>query len=259
MSEPDHSKPKSNRARGPRGRRPRVGIVMGSKSDMPAMEKAAKELTDRGILHEVRVMSAHRDPEMVAEYAKNARMRGIKVIIAGAGLVGRAAGRGRRAHRPAGDRRAADVVDVDRGRARRAALDRADAARRAGGVRGRGQRPQRRSARGPHPRACDRSLHPARDRGHLDRRGPLRRHARRRGRGRRGAGRPDGGGARRDPRGDLHGRRDQRAREDPRPRHGGVRRRAGRLRGARRALDPLRPHVLRRRRYRAGAAAQAGG
>ena len=65
---------------------PRVGIIMGSKSDMPAMEKAAKELTERGILHEVRVMSAHRDPEMVADYAKNARMRGLRVIIAGAGL-----------------------------------------------------------------------------------------------------------------------------------------------------------------------------
>jgi phosphoribosylaminoimidazole carboxylase PurE protein len=65
---------------------PRVGIVMGSKSDMAAMESAAKELSDRGILHEVRVMSAHRDPETVADYAKNARMRGLKVIIAGAGL-----------------------------------------------------------------------------------------------------------------------------------------------------------------------------
>jgi phosphoribosylaminoimidazole carboxylase PurE protein len=65
---------------------PRVGIVMGSKSDMPAMESAAKELEGRGILHEVRVMSAHRDPETVADYAKNARMRGLRVIIAGAGL-----------------------------------------------------------------------------------------------------------------------------------------------------------------------------
>ena len=65
---------------------PHVGIVMGSKSDMPAMEKAAEELDERGILHEVRVMSAHRDPEMVADYAKNARMRGLRVIIAGAGL-----------------------------------------------------------------------------------------------------------------------------------------------------------------------------
>ena len=65
---------------------PRVGIVMGSKSDMPVMEKAAGELEDRGIRHEMRVMSAHRDPETVADYAKNARMRGLRVIIAGAGL-----------------------------------------------------------------------------------------------------------------------------------------------------------------------------
>jgi 5-(carboxyamino)imidazole ribonucleotide mutase len=65
---------------------PLVGIVMGSKSDMPAMEAAAKELTERGILHEVRVMSAHRDPDTVAEYARNAKLRGLRVIIAGAGL-----------------------------------------------------------------------------------------------------------------------------------------------------------------------------
>src|SRR6202167_6367346 len=65
---------------------PRVGIVMGSKSDMETMEKAAKELEERGILHELRVMSAHREPDLVAEYAKNARMRGLRVIIAGAGI-----------------------------------------------------------------------------------------------------------------------------------------------------------------------------
>jgi 5-(carboxyamino)imidazole ribonucleotide mutase len=65
---------------------PQVGIIMGSKSDLPAMEKAEKELTERGIRSEVRVMSAHRDPEVVADYAKNARMRGLRVIIAGAGL-----------------------------------------------------------------------------------------------------------------------------------------------------------------------------
>lgn len=65
---------------------PRVGIVMGSKSDLPAMEKAAAELTERGISSETRVMSAHRDPDTVADYAKNARMRGLRVIIAGAGL-----------------------------------------------------------------------------------------------------------------------------------------------------------------------------
>lgn len=66
---------------------PVVGIVMGSKSDMPVMEKAGKELEERGIRYELRVMSAHRDPEMVADYAKNARMRGLRVIIAGAGLA----------------------------------------------------------------------------------------------------------------------------------------------------------------------------
>jgi 5-(carboxyamino)imidazole ribonucleotide mutase len=65
---------------------PLVGIVMGSKSDMPAMERAGDELEERGIRFETRVMSAHRDPETVAEYARNARMRGLKVIIAGAGL-----------------------------------------------------------------------------------------------------------------------------------------------------------------------------
>jgi len=66
---------------------PRVGIVMGSKSDMPTMEKAAQELEERGISYETRVMSAHRDPDVVADYAKNAHMRGLRVIIAGAGLA----------------------------------------------------------------------------------------------------------------------------------------------------------------------------
>ena len=65
---------------------PQVGIVMGSKSDLPAMEAAEKELTDRGIRCEVRVMSAHREPDKVADYARNARLRGLRVIIAGAGL-----------------------------------------------------------------------------------------------------------------------------------------------------------------------------
>jgi 5-(carboxyamino)imidazole ribonucleotide mutase len=65
---------------------PSVGIVMGSKSDMPVMERAGDELEERGIRYELRVMSAHRDPETVAEYARNARLRGLRVIIAGAGL-----------------------------------------------------------------------------------------------------------------------------------------------------------------------------
>jgi phosphoribosylaminoimidazole carboxylase PurE protein len=50
------------------------------------MEKAGQELEERGIRHEIRVMSAHRDPDTVADYAGNARMRGLRVIIAGAGL-----------------------------------------------------------------------------------------------------------------------------------------------------------------------------
>ena len=66
---------------------PLVGIIMGSKSDWEVMEKAAKELEERGIAHEMKVASAHRDPEVVADYAKNARTRGLKVIIAGAGLA----------------------------------------------------------------------------------------------------------------------------------------------------------------------------
>jgi phosphoribosylaminoimidazole carboxylase PurE protein len=65
---------------------PVVGIVMGSKSDLPAMERAEEELNERGIRSETRVMSAHRQPDLVAEYARNARLRGLRVIIAGAGL-----------------------------------------------------------------------------------------------------------------------------------------------------------------------------
>jgi 5-(carboxyamino)imidazole ribonucleotide mutase len=65
---------------------PIVGIVMGSASDMEQMDKAAKELAERGIPHEVKVMSAHREPEAVAEYAKTARSRGLRVVIAGAGI-----------------------------------------------------------------------------------------------------------------------------------------------------------------------------
>ena len=135
---------------------PRVGIVMGSKSDMPAMEAAAKELDERGIGHEVRVMSAHRDPDTVADYAKNAKMRGLRVIIAGAGLSAALPGVVAAHSRAAGHRRPADVLEVDRGRARRAALDRPDAAGRAGGVRRRGQREERRGARGAHPRLLTR-------------------------------------------------------------------------------------------------------
>jgi 5-(carboxyamino)imidazole ribonucleotide mutase len=65
---------------------PRVGIILGSKNDKPKMQAAGQALQDAGIRYEVRVMSAHRDPEKVREYCHNARMRGLKVIIAGAGM-----------------------------------------------------------------------------------------------------------------------------------------------------------------------------
>jgi phosphoribosylaminoimidazole carboxylase PurE protein len=65
---------------------PRVGIIMGSKSDAAAMEAAEKVLEEAEVTFEVRVMSAHREPEVVADYCRNARMRGLRVIIAGAGL-----------------------------------------------------------------------------------------------------------------------------------------------------------------------------
>jgi phosphoribosylaminoimidazole carboxylase PurE protein len=65
---------------------PLVGIIMGSANDKPKMQPAGAALQDAGIRYEVRVMSAHRDPEKVRDYCQNARMRGLKVIIAGAGM-----------------------------------------------------------------------------------------------------------------------------------------------------------------------------
>ena len=62
-----------------------VGIIMGSKSDLDTMELAAKALEEFGISYELKVVSAHRTPDAMVEYAKSARKRGIKVIIAGAG------------------------------------------------------------------------------------------------------------------------------------------------------------------------------
>ena len=65
---------------------PLVGIIMGSKNDKPKMQPAGQALEDAGIRYEVRVMSAHRDPEKVRSYCHAARMRGLKVVIAGAGM-----------------------------------------------------------------------------------------------------------------------------------------------------------------------------
>ena len=64
---------------------PRVSIVMGSDSDMPVMSKAAEMLDKFGIDYEMRIISAHREPDIFYEYAKSAADRGVKVIIAGAG------------------------------------------------------------------------------------------------------------------------------------------------------------------------------
>ena len=62
-----------------------VGIVMGSESDREVMEAACKELDERKIRYELNVLSAHRDPDKVAHYARTAQSRGIKVLIGGAG------------------------------------------------------------------------------------------------------------------------------------------------------------------------------
>jgi phosphoribosylaminoimidazole carboxylase PurE protein len=66
---------------------PLVGILVGSESDREAMEPALEELDSRGISHEFNVMSAHRDPRAVAEYASTAALRGVRVLIAGAGMA----------------------------------------------------------------------------------------------------------------------------------------------------------------------------
>jgi 5-(carboxyamino)imidazole ribonucleotide mutase len=66
---------------------PLVGLLIGSESDRERMQPALDELESRGIAYELEVRSAHRDPEAVAEYASSARARGIRVLIAGAGLA----------------------------------------------------------------------------------------------------------------------------------------------------------------------------
>lgn len=66
---------------------PKVGIVMGSDSDMPVMKKAAEILERFGIDFDMRIISAHREPDIFFQYAKEAEEKGIKVIIAGAGMA----------------------------------------------------------------------------------------------------------------------------------------------------------------------------
>ncbi len=67
------------------GKAPLVGIIMGSSSDWETLEHAAKTLEELGVPHETRVISAHRTPDLLFEYASSAEKRGIEVIIAGAG------------------------------------------------------------------------------------------------------------------------------------------------------------------------------
>jgi len=71
---------------------PRVGVLMGSRSDWPTMQPAVDVLTEFGIPHEVRVLSAHRTPDLAADYARTAADRGLWAIIAGAGMAAHLAG-----------------------------------------------------------------------------------------------------------------------------------------------------------------------
>ena len=66
-------------------KKPVVGVIMGSRSDWPTMKRAADLLNKLGVAHETKIVSAHRTPDRLVEYAKNARARGLKVLIAGAG------------------------------------------------------------------------------------------------------------------------------------------------------------------------------
>ncbi|MEW6089919.1 5-(carboxyamino)imidazole ribonucleotide mutase [Parvibaculum sp.] len=67
------------------GQKPLVGIIMGSQSDWPTMKHAADALDALGVPYEARIVSAHRTPERMVDYAKTAKARGLKVIVAGAG------------------------------------------------------------------------------------------------------------------------------------------------------------------------------
>src|SRR6266851_4474944 len=74
------------------GESPMVGVVMGSKSDWEYMSAATEVLTELQVTHEIKLMSAHRTPELTLEYSANAQKRGLRVIIAGAGGAAHLAG-----------------------------------------------------------------------------------------------------------------------------------------------------------------------
>lgn len=73
-------------------KQPLVGIIMGSQSDWPTMKRAAQTLDELGVGHESRIISAHRTPERHSKYMESAEQRGLKVIIAGAGMAAHLAG-----------------------------------------------------------------------------------------------------------------------------------------------------------------------
>jgi 5-(carboxyamino)imidazole ribonucleotide mutase len=79
------SPPRSNPDHVPASAKPLVGVIMGSSSDWETLEPAAKTLSELGIPHETKVVSAHRTPDLLFEYASSAEARGMEVIIAGAG------------------------------------------------------------------------------------------------------------------------------------------------------------------------------
>ncbi len=128
---------------------PQVGILMGSESDREVMEAASKELDERGISYEMQALSAHRDPRGVAEYSSTAALRGVRVIIAGAGKAAALPG-------VVAAYTELPVIGVpirtsDLGGNGLAALDRADASGRPRRVHGDQRRPQRRHLRGQDP------------------------------------------------------------------------------------------------------------
>jgi len=71
---------------------PRVGILIGSESDRPVMERCLAQLEELGVAAELRCLSAHRTPDAVREYARAAEKRGIRVLVAGAGMAAHLAG-----------------------------------------------------------------------------------------------------------------------------------------------------------------------
>lgn len=73
-------------------KQPLVGIIMGSQSDWPTMKRATQTLDELGVGHESRIISAHRTPERHSKYMESAEQRGLKVIIAGAGMAAHLAG-----------------------------------------------------------------------------------------------------------------------------------------------------------------------